>query len=680
MTPRSNRFLSRELSWLAFNGRVLDEGADAANPLLDRLGFLGIVSSNCDEFFMVRIASLDEEDEDLPEVHIRARELQERRDRHFDDVCLPAMRAAGIVRVLPSELDEAQRAHVKQVFTRELHPVLTPIALWSDHPVPSLTNLSLYLALELAVPDKPKSRRLALIEMPRNHPRMISLPSTHRHAFILIEDVVALHATELFHGHEILQHGVVRLTRAAELSFDEEQDADFAKVLSGALRSRRSNEIMRLEANAPAAITDALKKQLRIPDRACYFTTTWVDLRVLHSLYGLPHLEEFRRPPWTPKPVPEITAGDDVFQVIRARDILVHHPYESFDVFLRFLQDAAEDPDVLAIKQTLYRAADPSAVVAALERAAERGKQVTVLVELKARFDEERNIGWAHRLEQAGASVLYGVAGLKTHAKACLVVRREREGIRRYVHLSTGNYNEKTSRFYTDFGLFSANEALTRDVAAFFNVLTGYSQPVDFQRIEIAPFGLRARLDRLIQRETINQGAKPGLIMAKMNALVDPALIEALYKASQAGVRIRLNVRGVCCLRPGVKGLSENIEVVSIIDMFLEHSRVFHFQNGGNEEVYLASADWMPRNLDRRLELMFPVDDPRLRKELIEFLGGCFRDNQNAWALHADGSWRKREPEKERRFRLQEHLSRKAAESEKARPAAPIEIKPQRPK
>ncbi len=400
------------------------------------------------------------------------------------------------------------------------------------------------------------------------------------------------------------------------------------------------------------------------------------------ELVHQPRFENLRRPAWVPKPNPEFEQAADLWALIRERDRMVHHPYESFDSVLRFLSEAASDPDVLAIKQTLYRTDRNSLVIKSLEKAAENGKQVTVLLELKARFDEERNIEWARRLENAGASVLYGVAGLKTHAKACLVVRREIEGIRRYVHLATGNYNEKTAELYSDIGFFSANEALTADIAQFFNVITGFSHPSSFNKIEISPQGLRRRLKRLILREGMRSHKnKPGLILAKMNSLVDAEIIEALYRASQQGVQIRLNVRGICCLRPGVKGLSETIEVTSIVDLFLEHSRLFYFQNGGDEEVYFSSADWMPRNLDRRLEILCPVDDAKRKAEVLEILKLYYKDNVKSWTLEPDGSYRKNVPGSEKSFRVQEYLCRKAEEGQAAGQKRPEqELIPQKPK
>jgi polyphosphate kinase len=420
-------------------------------------------------------------------------------------------------------------------------------------------------------------------------------------------------------------------------------------------------------------------------DPAQYITLVTAGHEMMRSAAQLafqPGLDELKNPAWEPRAAGDLDEADDVWAAIRAKDTLIFQPYESFDSFTRILNEAARDPDVLAIKQTLYRTGSRSLVIAALEKAAENGKQVTVLVELKARFDEETNIEWARRLEAVGATVLYGIVGLKTHAKICMIVRREPDGIRRYVHLSTGNYNEKTARIYSDFSLITADEEISRDAAAFFNVITGFSQPTGFAKLELAPFGLRKRIQRLILRESMraNSGGT-GLIIAKMNSLVDPLTIEALYKASQAGVKIRLNVRGVCCLRPGVKGMSENIEVVSVVDMFLEHARLFYFYNDGEEEVYLSSADWMPRNLDRRIELLFPISSAPLRKEALETLKLYFKDNVKSWVLQSDGSYKKREAGDEKRFRVQEFLCRKYADKKSSSKRSPIlDLKPQKPK
>ncbi len=678
----NQRYFDREHSWLEFNARVLQEGMDFGNPLLERLKFLGIVSSNFDEFFMVRMPGLSEGEDDVRDkAYQRAFFLMEQSDRHFIESLVPELARHGIKRVDRTALTEEQRLFLRKLFDSELMPLLTPIAIREERPLPDVVNLSLYLALQITPESGTGQVLYAIVEIPRHYSRMIVLPSDSDYSFILLEDVVALFSTELFPGYQILGQGMMRVTRAAELTLDEENDEDFAKVLAEALQSRRRSHIVRMEVAAPDEIAEFLKMKFKVRDHQIYRHPGWFDMKEISRLSFRPGFEDLKLPPWTPKQVPEFQKAENIWKILKERDILVQHPYQSFDAFASFLAAAAEDPDVFVIKQTLYRVAKSSRVMKTLERAAENGKQVTVLIELKARFDEANNIEWANRLVNAGATVLYGVAGLKTHAKACLVVRREAEGVRRYLHLSTGNYNEQTAQIYSDIGFFTSREDLTHDVASFFNVITGFSNPPGFSKIAIAPYGLRRRFDGLISREILRaQKDRPGLIMAKINSLVDSGLIESLYKASKAGVRIRLNVRGICCLRPGVPGLSENIEVVSVVDMFLEHSRIFYFYNGGEEEVYLSSADWMPRNLDRRLEMLFPVENGENKAELIELLNLYFKDNIKAWRLMPDGRYGKKEsPEK--RFRAQEVLCRKAAESEKRKGRERWDVlDPQKPK
>jgi len=511
---------------------------------------------------------------------------------------------------------------------------------------------------------------------------MITLPSESVHAFILIEDVIGFFAQELFCGFMIGRQGTLRVTRGAEFTIDEEKDEDFANLMSEALKTRRESPVLRLEVDAPDDMTDRLKEGVGIEDCQIFKGEGWPDLKGISQLAFQPGFEAIKRPEWIPQPVPEMTESGDIWGLLKEKDILVHYPYDAFSSFLRFISAAAEDPDVLAIKQTLYRTGHHSPVIDALEKAVEKGKQVTVLVELKARFDEEHNIEEARRLERAGATVLYGVVGLKTHSKVCLVVRREPSGIKRYLHLGTGNYNEKTARIYSDLNLFTSRDDLAADVSSYFNLMTGFSSPGHFAKLDVAPYGLRRKLLRMIFRESAQTTSeRPGLIIAKMNSLVDKEIIEALYRASQKGVRIKLNVRGICCLRPGVKGLSDNIEVVSIVDMFLEHSRIFYFLNGGEEEVYISSADWMPRNFDRRLELMIPVEDGKNKRELVRLLGLYFKDNVKAWTLQPEGEYRKKERGDEKKFRVQEFLCQKAIENDALQSKRlSLELKPQKPK
>lgn len=679
------RYFDREFSWIEFNSRVLAEAMDESNPLLERLKFIGIVSSNFDEFFMVRVASLAQESaQSAAQVYGRAFDLMRRQHAYFADVLVPEMAKAGIRRVTPQTITERQKSYLAGLFHKEFIPLLTPIALREDAPLPNLLNLSVYRVVQLLDLAKPFDRLYAVIEVPRNCPRLVSLPAAEQETgydFILFEDVISLFVRELFRGYEIADEGLMRLTRAAELTIDEEKDADFARVMSDAVRSRRLNQVVRAEISGSDALAAYLRRRFEVPEARVFGGTGWVDLKGAAQLAFQPGMDELKLPVWEPRSVADLEDAEDVWAAIRAKDTLVFQPYDSFDPFVRILNQAARDPDVLAIKQTLYRTGSRSSVIGALEKAAENGKQVTALVELKARFDEEANIEGARRLEAAGATVLYGVAGLKTHAKVCLIVRREPDGIRRYVHLSTGNYNEKTARIYSDYSLFTADEEISRDAASLFNLITGFSQPTGFSKLEVAPFALRKRLERLIMRESMRAHAGgQGLIIAKMNSLVDPKIIEALYKASQAGVKVQLNVRGVCCLKPGIKGMSENIEVVSIVDMFLEHARMFYFLNGGDEELFLSSADWMPRNLDRRIEIMFPITHPALRKEAVETLKLYFKDNVKSWVLQSDGTYRRREAGDEKRFRVQEHFCRKYADKKSSKRPPVLDLKPQKPK
>ena len=676
-------FLDRELSLLEFQARVLAEGMDPANPLLERLKFIGIVSSNMDEFFMNRFPRLETEGPATEAVRQKARALMQRQWLYFRETMAPELEAAGLKRVLPGMQDERQTAYLVNFFAKELLPILTPVALAPEREPPALANLGLYLVAALAEPGrKPAASgvplKYALVEIPQSLPRMVVLPAESGLRYMLIEDVLRMNVASLFAGYDLVAAGVMRPTRAAAMSIDEERDEDFIKMMSEALKARRRNPVVRLEASAPAEMLAFVRDRLDLGAAEVFEFADWLDLKGVSQIAFQAGFAELKRPAWEPQPAAEFEKSDDLFQLLRQKDVLVHHPYESFDVVARFLREAASDPDVLAIKQTLYRAGRHSAIINSLEAAAEAGKRVTVLVELKARFDEESNIEWARRLEAAGATVIYGVAGLKTHAKACLVVRREPDGIRRYAHLSTGNYNEKTARLYSDLGLFTSKEEYVADVSAFFNMITGYSQPANWAKIEVAPYGLRRRLLRLIAREAMTSTkSRPGQITAKMNSLADPELIEALYAASKAGVQVRLNVRGVCRLRPGVKDLSENIEVASVVDMFLEHARAFHFANRGEDEVYLSSADWMPRNLDRRVEIMFPVEDKDCKKELIELLKLYFRDNEKAWRLQSDGSYQKVAGDAKKKIRAQEHLCARAVEKAALlAKSAPTQLKP----
>jgi polyphosphate kinase len=664
------RYLDRYLTWLAFNGRVLEEAQDAQSPILERARFLGIFASNLDEFFMIRVAFLRDRlraggehrtaagltpAEQLAAVQARARDLVGAAYALWDREMAPGLRDAGIRFVTEAELEPGERSFVDRLFAREIMPVLSPAAIAPELPFPRLLHFALYLAVRLA--REGEEERLAVVQLPRSGTRWIQVSGGARadgsaaggQRFILIEEAARAHLGDLFAGYEVREAAAFRVTRDADFATDDYEEESLVDAVRQVLRHRMRGDPVRLEIARDASdeLVARLAAALELDDQEVYRVSGPLDLHFLIDFARLPSLSAPRAVPWPPQPAPGIPPLDGIWDAIQERDILLVHPYESFEPVLRLLVLAAEDPDVLAIKQVLYRTSSTSEVVNALERAAENGKQVTVLVELQARFDEERNVNWARRLEDAGAQVLYGLAGLKTHAKALLIVRRGPGGIERYAHVGTGNYNERTATEYSDVGLLSADEDLCADLTGFFNVVTGYSEPLPWRRIEMAPLGLRSRLLALIRREIAKTTAEePGQIRVKMNALLDIPLIEALYEASSAGVRIDLNVRGSCLLRPGVKGLSENIHVVSLVDRFLEHARIFEFRNGGDVETFIASADWMPRNLDRRVELMAPVADPEHRARLGRILDTIFADNVKARELKADGAYAKRDGRK----------------------------------
>jgi polyphosphate kinase len=689
-------FLNRELSWLEFNARVLEEALDAGNPLLERLKFAAIVAGNLDEFFMVRVAALKEQiaegdtgadlagltpAQQLAQISQRAHDLVAGLYKGLLEGILPGLREHGVNVATLDGLDAAQRSAVARQFREEVLPALTPLAIDVSRPFPMLAGLTLNLAVRLAPAEGEEKPRLAVVQVPARLRRLLRVPGGEATAYVLLEDVIRGELADLFPGQAILESAVFRVTRDSELDLDDEGGRDFLTVVEEELRNRRKSRAVRLEIEqrASAELRGLLASRLELEQADLYSAPGPLDVRAFFALVELPAREDLRDPPL--KPVASLDARElaDIFGLLDARDVLLHHPYEAFEPVVALVSRAAEDPDVLAIKQTLYRTSGDSPVVRALARAAEQGKQVTVLVELMARFDEQSNIRWARSLEEAGAHVIYGVRGYKTHAKVCLVVRRGQEGIRRYVHLGTGNYNDRTARVYTDFGLMTARREFGEDAGAFFNALSGYSDPPRMRRLAMAPTQLRERVLKLIERERRRaQEGQPAEIRAKMNSLVDEGIIRALYQASQAGVRIRLNVRGICCLRPCVKGVSETIEVISIVDRFLEHARIFHFRNGGDEELYLSSADWMPRNLDSRVELLFPLEAPESRQKALAALDAYFQDNQKARVLQADGSYRRRRPAKgEEPFRAQLHFYREAQRAaERARAAAGVSLEP----
>jgi polyphosphate kinase len=685
-------FLNRELSWLEFNGRVLEEAMDPTTPLLERLKFAIIVSSNLDEFFMVRVAALKhaiEEGDANPDaaglrprqqlivVSERAHEMVERLGKTLTEEILPPLGERGIRFVSYKDLEEPQRSFLGRYFTAEVLPALTPLAIDVSRPFPQLANLSLNLAILLAPPEGEEQPRLAVVQVPSGLRRLVRPLGGDGNTYVLLEEIIRNELAALFPGQNILEVSAFRVARDAELELDEEGGRAYLEAIEDELRKRRLSRVVRLEVEQGMGDTllGILVQRLEIEVPDVYYVRGPLDVRALWPLVELPALEQLREPALRPQLPVEPT---NIIARVAEAEILLHHPYESFDPVIAFVSQAAADPDVLAIKQTLYRTSGDSPIVQALSRAAEAGKQVTVIVELMARFDEQSNIKWARSLEQSGAHVIYGIRGYKTHAKICLVVRRGPQGIERYVHMGTGNYNEKTARIYTDFGLMTADRAIGEDASAFFNALTGFSDPPRMKKLAMAPTTLRERFVRLIQREQRRaEEGQPAEIRAKMNSLVDEEMIRALYDASKAGVKIRLNVRGICCLRPGVKGVSETIDVVSVVDRFLEHSRVFHFRNGGEDEVYLASADWMPRNLDRRIELLFPVA-PENRKKVLDVLDAMFQDNVKGRRLQPDGTYRRRKSSRgEDPFRAQLHLYRETQRAlERARAGASVTLEP----
>ncbi len=662
MESAEPRYFNRELSWLEFNQRVLEEAQDPDVPLLERLKFLAITSSNLDEFFMVRVGGLQilrEQGRNKPDPAGMTPEMQlaairERTSRMMEDqyACLlesldPQLAEAGIRRLEGGDLNERQQMLLQRIFADEIYPVFTPMAVSNDQPFPLLVNQTLNVCVRLSPAEGETEPRWAVIPLGRSARRFLTLQSEGGYAYMLLEDAVALHASRFFPGERIEECVPFRITRNADLSIREDQAADLLSEMEEVLDARKQSDCVRLELASTASplLRRFLQTCLRVADDEVFITPGPLDLAAFMRIAELPGYDHLKYEPWPPKPSPDVDLRTSIFSILSRRDVLLHHPYESFEPVVRLIEEAADDPDVLAIKQTLYRTSRNSPIVAALCRAAEKGKHVTAIVELKARFDEERNIEWAKSLEQSEVQVIYGVKGLKTHAKVCIIVRREPHGVQRYLHFGTGNYNEITARIYGDISYMTSDEELGADASSFFNAISGYSQPQRFRKIEAAPIGLREKLLEMIHNETQRklQGQK-AQIAAKLNSLVDPQIIDALYAASQAGVKIRLNVRGICCLRPGVPGLSENISVISIVDRYLEHARIVYFYHGGDERVFISSADWMPRNLDRRVELLVPIEDAALRRRLVNLLDVYFRDTAKARRLEPDGSYTRVRP------------------------------------
>jgi polyphosphate kinase len=656
-------FLNRELSWLSFNERVLAEACDAAVPLGERFKFQSIVASNLDEFFMVRVAGLKQlvaggvvetgadgmlPAEQLSAIASRAHAMVAALYRNWQHEIAPGLtNRAGISILRPNQLNADQKAFLEGRFRKDVWPVLTPLAVDQGHPFPVLRNRSLNLAILLHKERHRVSRRnaiVAVVQVPSVLPRLVEVPAVAPcgAAFVLLEDVITMHVGDLFPGFRVVGCSAFRVTRNFDLSIDEDEADDLLKTIQKELRRRERGQAVRLEIAAETSpeVEAFLREALRLEREDVYAVDGPVHLADLTPLYARDELWEHKDDPFLPQMVAPLGDAPDLFRAIGERDVLLHHPYESFDHVVEFISEAAGDPSVLAIKQTLYRTSADSPIIRALIRAAENGKQVTAVVELKARFDEGPNIAWARVLEEAGVHVVYGLVGLKTHCKMSLVVRREAGAIKRYVHMSTGNYNPATARLYGDISFFTSREAFADDAGALFNLLTGYASPPSWKRFSVAPVGLVERIVELVDRET-SFGAK-GRIVAKMNSLVDPTVIRALYRASQAGVKIDLLVRGICCLRPGVPGISDNITVSSVVDRFLEHARIFYFEAGGKREVFLSSADWMPRNFIRRVEIMFPIEDEGLRDRLIdEVLAAMLADNAKAWRLQSDGAYQR---------------------------------------
>ncbi len=724
-------YINRDLSWLEFNRRVLAEGRDPQVPLLERLKFLAIFSSNLDEFFMVRVGNTQQKvqsriptgsgaDQTPPAVQLeqirqRVRELVNEQYRCLQEEVLPALRERGIVLRMADELKPEERQYVDELFRREIFPILTPLATDPAHPFPHLLNKTLNLAVTLRRPGEQETL-YAVVQVPSVLPRFIELPvggslsggglsasslsggglsggpgtggtqgagnapggprvpeparesrlvsqeavlrrsepsvngeatPPVRHAFLPLEEVIRLHLHDLFPGMELLGVVAFRVTRDSEYELDDEVD-DLLEEIEAHVRARRRGQPVRLEieSNAPPEVVQFLADGLKLPLADVYLIPGLLDLTGLFQVYNVPGYAELRDPPFVPAPVTAFTQSTSPWAAIRARDILMFHPYESFAPVVDFIEAAAVDERVLAIKQTLYRTSSDSPIVRALQRAADRGKQVTAVIELKARLDEERNILWARELEKAGVHVVFGFVGLKTHCKVALVVRRDEDNlIRRYVHLSTGNYNPQTARIYTDIGLFTCNPEFAEDVSALFNYLTGYAVLPQCRKLIVAPAHLQAFIIDKIEREAAHcRAGKPAALRFKVNGILEPAVVKALYRASQAGVPIDIACRGICSLRPGIPGISDHIRVISVVDRFLEHSRIFYFENNGQPEVYVGSADLMDRNLSRRVEVLFPIEPPELKQRVIDVLMLTLRDNVKAWELQADGSYKRVTP------------------------------------
>ena len=679
-------YTNRELSWLLFNKRVLSEAKDKKNPLFERLKFLSITASNLDEFFMVRVASLKDMvhagykkkdiagmtvDVQLSCVNEETHRLVEQQYSVYNRSLLPRLLEEGLHIVRHhEELDKEDGVYVDRYFADNVYPVLTPMAVDSSRPFPLIRNKSLNLGALVKKKNGEGETEFAMVQVPSVLSRIVTIPGGKQTRVILLEEVIERNIQKLFLNYDIICSFPFRIMRNADLGIEEEGAEDLLQEIEKQLKKRKWGQVIRLEVEdgIDKKLLKLIQNELSIEKEDIYSINGPLDLTFLMKMYGMKGFDHLKEDSYSrPQPVPELPEEADVFEKIREGDILMHHPYQTFEPVVRFVRQAAKDPDVLAIKQTLYRVSGNSPIVAALEQAAENGKQVSVLVELKARFDEENNIVWARMLEKAGCHVIYGLVGLKTHSKITLVVRREENGIRRYVHLGTGNYNDSTAKLYTDVGLFTCSEAIGEDATAVFNMLSGYSEPRSWNKLSVAPLWLKDRFLRLIDREkAYAQQGREAHIIAKMNSLCDKVIIESLYAASAAGVKIDLIIRGICCLKVGIPGVSENITVRSIVGNYLEHARIFYFENDGKPEYYCASADWMPRNLDRRVEILFPVEKPCLQEKLQDILDCQMRDTVKASMLQPDGSYEKADMRGREAFNAQLHFCHQAKAAAKA--------------
>ena len=679
-------FFNRELSWLEFNYRVLEEAIRKDNPLLERLKFIAIYDNNMNEFFMVRVAGLKQivassineiqldgktAEETLKEIHKKVHQLTITKYNVLYEI-LEQLKSKGIeiyqdTQKIVKILDNKDKKFIKDFFKKELFKILTPLAIDPSHPFPRILNGKLNLAIKLRLERNPNKISYAIVEVPSDVlPRFIELPPKNKFSltirrFITLEEIIKLHIKELFGNNEIISIHGFTINRNSELSIEEVSSENLLSTIEEELKNRKWGEAVRLSyrKGMPNDLKDFLRKQLDLKEEETYEKNGMLNLFNLMEIYEkIQDRPDLRDVPFIPRNTITLENLSDIFELIKQKDILLHHPYDSFQPVIDFLQAAATDKDVLAIKQTLYRTSGDSPIVKLLIEAAERGKQVTALVELKARFDEERNIVWAREMEKHGIHVVYGLVGLKIHAKVLQVIRREKDGVRSYVHLSTGNYNPNTAKIYTDLAILTADPEINNDVSNLFHALTGYASIPKFSKISVAPIDLRQTLTKLIEKEIANaQAGKPASIKIKINSLVDADMILLLYKASMAGVKIDLNVRGICCLKPNLPGISENIRVISIVGRFLEHSRIYYFENNGNPKIFLSSADLMPRNLNRRVEILFPIEDPDLKNKIIHILDVIFRDNHNARLLLPDGKYIRLTPKKnEPRFSSQRYF------------------------